>query len=166
MLIQFPTIMKLKSKVISMLVTVALMVLIFIPYIQWPAFITASLYFVYFTLKSHKKGAYLAIALIGILAIFSFLLDNMEFIYYGTTLYFIIIHFAHTLVILKSSTKKINITPLQSLQPTSMSYYMPTVVEMNTRFADEHQRLANSQSIIEDCALNFRCMKHICQDTL
>lgn len=96
MLIQFPTIMKLKFKVISMIVTIALMVLICIPYIQWPAFIIAGLYFVYLGLKSHKKGAHLAIALMGILAIFSSFLDNIEFIYYGATLYFIIIHVAHT----------------------------------------------------------------------
>lgn len=45
--------------------------------------------------------------------------------------------------------------PLQSLTPSETQYYMPTVSEMNTWFADRPQWLENAKSIVSRCKVQF-----------
>ncbi|MBQ0140187.1 MAG: DNA polymerase III subunit alpha [Kurthia sp.] len=48
-----------------------------------------------------------------------------------------------------------NGTPLESLTPISTQYYMPTVQEMTTWFADCPQWLENAKSIVASCKVMF-----------
>ncbi|MBQ0139983.1 MAG: GGDEF domain-containing protein [Kurthia sp.] len=118
LLMQYPHIVKFSSRTVTIIIVGLLLVLVSIPYVQFPSFILVSAYFTYMAFKTTMRKSLIAGAGIGILAPLAVFLIQFELVYYGVGLYLVFCYFGHTtqlLEMMKNAGKNVILDPLTGL---------------------------------------------------